>query len=91
MALPDPEKPFILKTDASNYVVGAILMQKDSEGVEHPVAFYSRNMLPAETNYLVHNKDMLAIVSLLKELQNHLQNACHTVTISSDHKFPGVL
>ena len=86
LAPPDPSKPFVLETDASHFAVGAVLLQEGPDGVEHPVAFFSRKMLPAETNYPVHNKEMLAIVSALKEWQHHLQNARHLVTICSDHK-----
>ena len=67
LALPDPSKPFVLETDASNFAVGAVLLQTGIDGVEHPVAFFSRKMLPAETNYPVHDKEMLAIISALKE------------------------
>ena len=86
LALPDPSKPFVLETDASNFAVGAVLLQAGSDGMEHPVAFFSRKMLPAETNYPVHDKEILAIASTLKEWQHHLQNARHLVTIRSDHK-----
>ena len=44
-----------------------MLQQEGPDGVEHPVDFFTRKMLPAETNYPVHNKEMLAIVSALKE------------------------
>ena len=72
LALPDPSKPFVLETDASNFAVGAVLLQAGVDGVEHPVAFFSRKMLPAENNYPVHDKEMLAIVSALKEWQHYL-------------------
>lgn len=53
LALPDPSKPFVLETDASNFAVGAVLLQVGVDGVEHPVAFFSRKMLPVKTNYPV--------------------------------------
>ena len=34
----NPYKPFILRTDASGYAIGAVLSQLDSEGRERPVA-----------------------------------------------------
>ena len=66
LALPDLNKPFIVESNASDFAVGAVLLQVGDDNLEHPVAFFSRKMLPAETNYPVHNKEMLAIISTLK-------------------------
>jgi hypothetical protein len=65
LKLPDPTKPFKLTTDASDYATGAILMQ-EHDRKEHPVSFYSRTMNPAERNYPVHDKEMLAIQQAFK-------------------------
>ena len=45
------QQPFILQTDASNRGVGAVLSQCDDDGVEHPVAYFSRKLLPREQRY----------------------------------------
>ena len=86
LALPNSDKPFIVETNASDFAVGAVLLQVGDDNLEHPVAFFSRKMLPAETNYPVHNKEMLAIISTLKEWPHYLMNACYPVVIRSDHK-----
>ena len=86
LALPNLDKPFIVETDASNFAVGAVLLQVGDDNLEHPVAFFSRKMLPAETNYPVHNKEMLAIISTLKEWPHYLMNACYPIVIRLDHK-----
>jgi hypothetical protein len=39
---PDQTKQFEVEVDASNYAVGAILMQQDDKNVLHPVAFLLR-------------------------------------------------
>jgi len=62
LLLPDYGKPFTLITDASNYATGAILEQDDALGRSHPVAYYSKSLQPAERNYKIHNKELLAIV-----------------------------
>ena len=86
LALPDSDKPFIVETDASDFAVRAVLLQVGDDNLEHPVAFFSRKMLPAETNYPVHNKEILAIISTLKEWPHYLMNAHYPVVIRSDHK-----
>ena len=86
LALPNLDKPFIVETDASNFAVSAVLLQVGDDNLEHPVAFFSRKMLPAETNYPVHDKEMLAIISTLKEWPHYLMNSHYPVVIRLDHK-----
>ena len=43
---PNFSKSFILQTDASERGIGAVLTQKDDTGEEHPVAYFSRKLLP---------------------------------------------
>jgi hypothetical protein len=58
---PDQMKPFKVEVDASNYVVGAVLMQQDDKNVLHPVAFFSKTMNEAQRNYDVYNKELLGL------------------------------
>ena len=52
---PDQKKPFEVEVDASNYAIGAVLMQRDDNNVLHPVAFFSKTMNQAQRNYDVYN------------------------------------
>lgn len=55
--------PTWIKSNASYYGIAAVLMQQQLEDkLWHPVAFISRTLSPAEKNYEVHDKQMLAIV-----------------------------
>ena len=69
MRLPDFEKQFILRTDASNTGIGAILLQEES-GVKHPVAFASRKLLTRESHYSTIEKECLAIVWAIQKYEN---------------------
>jgi RNase H-like domain found in reverse transcriptase len=40
-----------MEVDASAYAVGAILFQKDDQGRERDVGYYSKALNPAECNY----------------------------------------
>ena len=51
MTLPDFEREFLLETDASELGLGAVLAQKQDEGLVRPIAFASRTLLPHEKNY----------------------------------------
>ena len=86
LAMPDPAKPFVLETDASNLAVGGVLLQEGGDGMLHPVAYYSKKMLPAEGNYPIYNKEMLAIMKTLKHWCRYLCGAEHPVKVLTDHK-----
>jgi RNase H-like domain found in reverse transcriptase/Integrase zinc binding domain len=67
LALFDPEKEAVLKTDASDRAIGAVLKQKGDNNKKRPVAFYSRKMTDPELNYDIHNKKLLTIVKAFRE------------------------
>ena len=58
---PDFEREFILQTDASERGIGAVLSQRAVDGEEHPIAYYSRKLLPREERYATVEKEYLAI------------------------------
>jgi phospholipid-translocating ATPase len=41
LAHPDVSRPYILYTDASDKAIGAILVQKDDEGIERVISYLS--------------------------------------------------
>ena len=61
LAYPDPNKEYLLKTDASKLGQGAVLSQKQANGRYHPVAFGSRALHGAEVNYHSIKLEFLAI------------------------------
>ena len=61
LRLPDSALPFVLRTDASNTAVGAILLQYH-DGIAHPVAYASRKLLERESNYSTIERECLAII-----------------------------
>jgi hypothetical protein len=70
---------------ASDFAAGVILSQDRPDG-RHPVAFCSFSWSPAELNYDIHDKEMLAIINSLKEWRPLLCEAQHAVTVLTDHK-----
>ena len=80
----DPEKESIIETDASGYAIGAVHMQYDEDGHLHPCAFFSKKMIPAECNYQIYDKELLAIVKALEHWRAELQGK--KFLIVTDHK-----
>ena len=75
MIIPDVKQPFLLHTDASEVGIGATLSQTDSAGQLRLVSCMSRKLNPAEKNYPVHEKEMLALVNALEHWRHYLLGA----------------
>jgi len=61
----------VLKTDASDFTVGACLYQiKDEQ--QKPIAYQSRKLSEPEKRYKVHDKELLAIVKALQDWRPYL-------------------
>ena len=57
----DPSKQCHVETDSSDYVSAGVLSQEHN-GILHPVAYFSKRMVPAECNYKIYDKELLAII-----------------------------
>jgi len=53
-----------VETDASEHAIGGVLSQ-EQDGKWKPITFLSRTMQPAERNYEICDKELLAIVEAL--------------------------
>ena len=82
----DPNKEILVETDASNYVSTEILSQRNKKGVLHPVAFFSKKHSPAECNYEIYDKELMAIVRCFEEWRAELEGSPHMIEVLSDHK-----
>jgi hypothetical protein len=60
LAYPNPKEPFHIKTDASDYQLGAMLKQNG-----HPVAFFSCKLMGDQRNYTTIQKELLSVIETL--------------------------
>ena len=82
LAFPVPGLLCILDTDASDVAVGAVLSQV-VDGVERPIAFYSRIMNSAQRNYCPTKRELLAVIAALQHFTHYLLGT--HVILRTDH------
>ena len=86
LLIPNVSRPFSIMTDASLLAAGAILLQSDANQDLHPCAYFSRTFTPAQRNYDIYNRELLAVILTLEEWHQYLQGTQHPITIITDHK-----
>ena len=74
-----------METDASGHAIGGVLSQ-EQEGKWKPIAFLSRTMQPAERNYEIYDKELLAIVEALAKWRHYLLDTKEPFEVWTDHE-----
>jgi hypothetical protein len=62
----DPKKPSVVETDALDKAIRACLSQADNKGKLRLVAYLLRKFTLAESNYEVHDKELLVIIEAFR-------------------------
>ncbi len=76
-----------MEVDGSSTGNGAVLSQRQGDPHKaYPCAFYSRKLNPAEQNYDVGNRKLLAMKAAFEEWRHWLEGAKHPFTILNDHR-----
>ena len=83
LAYPALDHDFVLETDASIKGLGAVLSQKQSDGLLHPVAYASRSLSGPEANYGITELETLAVVWAITYFHHYLYG--RNVTVLTDH------
>ena len=83
LAYPNFDLEFLLFTDACDYGIGAVLSQIQDEK-EVVIAYFSRQLKPAELKYATVEKEALAVVEAIKHFRHYLLDKPFTVI--SDHR-----
>ncbi|GFR57724.1 Pol polyprotein [Elysia marginata] len=83
LIIPDMHAEFILRTDASDYGLGAVLLQ-ERHGTLMPCRYASRKLSPREVRYSAIERECLAIVFAVKHFYRFL--AFKPFHLETDHK-----
>lgn len=83
LKLPDFDRTFILRTDASEDGIGAVLLQLENDE-KLPVAYASRKLQDREQSYAVIEKECLAVVWGVQKFHQYLYG--HEFLLETDHQ-----
>ena len=75
-----------MKTDASDYVSEGILSQYNENDVLHSVVYFFKKYSPAEYNYEIYDKELIAIICAFKEWCPELKDSLTSVKVIMNHK-----
>ncbi|CAF2846048.1 unnamed protein product, partial [Rotaria sp. Silwood2] len=82
LQFPDSNLPFIIQVDASNYGIGAVLMQNTDKG-EQPVAYMSQKLNKQQQNWNATEKECFAVVSSIRKWNHYV--AGQEFIVRTDH------
>ena len=83
LKLANIDESFILRTDASDRGIGAVLLQEEN-GQKLPVAYASRKLLQREQAYATVEKECLALVWGIMKFQRYLYGK--EFIVETDHE-----
>jgi hypothetical protein len=72
LASPDYLKDFLIFSFASEHTLATILLQKNEEGFEQPISFFSKSLRDAELRYDIMEKQAYAMVKVLKAFRTYV-------------------
>jgi len=82
----DLNKEIRIEANASDFVIGGVLLMKCEDKRWRLVAYISKLLNKAERNYEIHDKKMLVIIWCLEAWRYFLEEAKDQFEIWTDHK-----
>ncbi|KAJ8279345.1 hypothetical protein COCON_G00064110 [Conger conger] len=83
ISAPDFTRPFKLAVDVSDCGAGAVLVQEDAHGIDHPVCYFSRMLNQHQRLYSTIEKE--ALVLALQHFDVHVGSSLRPVVVQTDH------
>lgn len=85
LAAPRFGSTFQIQVDASQVGAGAVLLQTDDDGVDHPVSYFSRKFHSHQVHYSAIEKETLALIWALQHFDVYLTSDTAPIVVFSDH------
>jgi hypothetical protein len=88
LASPDYLKYFLIFSFSSKHTLVAVLLQKNEEGFEKPIAFFSKSLRDTELRYDIMEKQAYAMVKALKAFRTYVLHSkviAYVPTVTHQH------
>ena len=85
LSAPNFDHPFKSAVDASDVAVGAVLLQEDGDGIDHPVWLLSSFREKQQCYYSTIKKECLALILALQDFEIYDTASNSPLTVFSDH------
>lgn len=77
------DRRFYVECDASDVGIGSVLIQKDDEGSDHVVAYFSRKLTKGERKFSVTERECLAVLAAIEKFRYYIEGS--DFEIITDH------
>jgi hypothetical protein len=67
-----PGRETKVETNTLRNATGGIILQKQEDGTWKPIGYFSKTMTSAEHAYLIEDRELLAVVDILKQYEPEL-------------------
>ncbi|XP_049912636.1 uncharacterized protein LOC126397732 [Epinephelus moara] len=85
LTAPSFTRPFKLEVDASASGAGAVLLQEDKQGIDHPICYFSKKFSAAQLNYSTVEKEALSLLFALQHFEVYIGSSPLPVVVYTDH------
>lgn len=71
--------------DASATGAGAVLLQEDEHGIDHPVSYFSKKFVSCQKQYSTIEKEALALLLALQHFDVYIGGSAIPLLVYTDH------
>lgn len=85
LSAPNFLRAFKLEVDASDIGAGAVLIQEDDAGIDHPICYFSKKFTKSQQHYSTIEKEALALLLALQHFEIYLDACTIPILVYTDH------
>lgn len=85
LSAPNFNLPFKLEVDACAMGAGAVLLQEDHMGIDHPICYFSRKFSKCQQRYSTIEQEALALLLSLQHFEVYLGGSSSPIIVYTDH------